>query len=238
MEDNRLISIDAKLKEDDLLKYLMLADISEEIFQNLVVYLRFYDFKYGDSDKAEKLMVTEHQYRMFEVYCRLYQPSLEVQLMLAQNGEVKMLFDYLKHQPLSEQAVWHLFDLRREHLVNYLVRKRPDLAYEKFCEEDLDWPVELEQNKHLLKVFHDLLRACFKQSSFCKQQSQQPEWYDDRKPSEIRFFDYVKLGYYDLFKEYAKRYEVSERAYRDLRDSKDYSKLWRIYSDLDKLREK
>ena len=29
MEDNRLISIDAKLKEDDLLKYLMLADISE-----------------------------------------------------------------------------------------------------------------------------------------------------------------------------------------------------------------
>ena len=235
MEDNRLISIDAKLKEDDLLKYLMLADISEEIFQNLVVYLRFYDFKYGDSDKAEKLMVTEHQYRMFEVYCRLYQPSLEVQLMLAQNGEVKMLFDYLKHQPLSEQAVWHLFDLRREHLVNYLVRKRPDLAYEEFCEEDLDWPAELEQNKHLLKIFHDLLRACLMQSSFYDSQNTQP-WYDDRKTTEMRFLEYAKRGCYDLFKEYVKRYDVSERAYGYLRDCKDYNWLLHIYKDRYNLR--
>ena len=237
MEDNRLISIDAKLKEDDLLKYLMLADISEEIFQNLVVYLRFYDFKYGDSDKAEKLMVTEHQYRMFEVYCRLYQPSLEVQLMLAQNGEVKMLFDYLKHQPLSEQAVWHLFDLRREHLVNYLVRKRPDLAYEKFCEEDLDWPVELEQNKHLLKVFHDLLRACFKQSSFYDPQHQQ-SWYRDPDTTEKRFFDHIKKGYYDLFKEYLKLHDISEQAYRYIcKYQQDYKWLVHVYKDYHKLYE-
>lgn len=236
MENNRLISIDTKLNEDELLKYLMLADISEEIFQNLVVYLRFYDFKYGDSDKAEQLMVKEHQYRMFEVYCRLYRPSLNVQLMLAQNGEVKMLFDYLKHQPLSEQAVWHLFDLRREHLVKYLVRKRPDLAYEKFCEEDLDWPAELEQNEHLEKIFKDLLRACLEQAPFYDPQHQQP-WYDNRKMTETRFFDYVKRGYYDLFKEYVKRYNVSERAYSYLRDSKDYHWLLHIYKDRYKLRE-
>ena len=145
MEDNRLISIDAKLKEDDLLKYLMLA----------------------------------------------------------QNGEVKMLFDYLKHQPLREQAVWHLFDLRREHS---------------------------------LKVFHDLLRACFKQSSFYEQQNTQP-WYDDRKTTEERFWEYANLDRRDLFKEYVKRYDVSERAYRDLRDCKDNSLLWRIYTDRYKLRE-
>ena len=144
MEDNRLISIDAKLKEDDLLKYLMLA----------------------------------------------------------QNGEVKMLFDYLKHQPLSEQAVWHLFDLRREHL---------------------------------LKILHDLLRACLKQSSFYDPQNTQP-WYDDRKTTEERFLKYVNLGYYDLFKEYVKRYDVSDRAYGYLRDCKDYNWLLHIYKDRYNLR--
>ncbi len=231
-----------KLSEEELLKYLLVADISDDVCNDLIAYMRTYDFHYADSDKAEKFMIEHRLHKVFASYCVNYKLPLSLQMALVQTHDVELISAYVQHQSLCGRAVTVLFDLTRGDFVNYLLLKNPELTGLLRSYDYLDKDVMIEDEEIFQNEFVNLLKNCYSHAPFYDKTS---DWTYDKQVergwcveivtvvhplAEDKFLEYVYMHKRrDLFKEYIDRYKFSAGARETMVGTVDYKPLLDLY---------
>lgn len=222
---SKLLFPTEKLSEEELLKYLLVADISDEVCSGLIGYMRTYDFHYADSNEAEKFMIEHRLHKVFAAYCVNYKLEMDLQMALVQTHDVELISAYVQHQPLCGRAVTVLFDLTRGDFVNYLLIKNPELTGLLRSYDYLDKDVMIEDEEIFQNEFVNLLKNCYSHAPFYDKTS---NWTYDKQVergwcveivtvvhplAEDKFLEYVHMHKRrDLFKEYIDRYKFSADA--------------------------
>lgn len=222
---SKLLFPTQKLCEEELLKYLIVADISDEVCSGLIGYMKTYDFHYADSNKAEKFMIEHRLHKMFAAYCVNYKLDMDLQMALVQSHDVELISAYVQHQSLCGRAVTVLFGLTRGDFVNYLLIKKPELTALLRSYDYLDKDVMIEDEEIFQNEFINLLKNCYSHAPFYDETS---NWTYDKHVergwcveivtvthplAEDKFIEYVHMHKRrDLFKEYIDRYEFSADA--------------------------